>query len=219
MVVKDTIPAEVSVLSVSPSVGSCTAGIPGNPLQPLTCTLGSLAVSGSATITVVAKVNPSVPNGTVINNNATVGSDAFDNNNGNNSATASVLVNASADLAIVKTSDKATYKPSSVVVYSIKVTNNGPSDALAVIVTDNLPAAKQALYQSDTGGCTQDALIPTVLTCNLDNMPAGTSKSFNIYERVNGARGQVSNTASVGSSTSDPDNSNNMSTLIVTIGK
>jgi uncharacterized repeat protein (TIGR01451 family) len=92
VVVKDTLPAEVNVLAVTPSVGSCTWGIPGNPLQPLTCTIGSMARAVSATITVVARVDPRTPNGRVINNNATIASSATDPNNGNNSATAAVTV-------------------------------------------------------------------------------------------------------------------------------
>jgi uncharacterized repeat protein (TIGR01451 family) len=92
VVVKDTLPDEVSVLTVTPSVGSCAAGIPGNPLQPLTCTIGSLATAGSATITVTAKVHRRVPERTVINNNATITSAASDPNNGNNSATAAASV-------------------------------------------------------------------------------------------------------------------------------
>jgi uncharacterized repeat protein (TIGR01451 family) len=92
VVVKDTLPAEVNVLAVTPSVGSCTWGIPGNPLQPLTCTLGSMASAHSATITVVARVDPRAPNGRVVNNNATISSAATDPNNGNNSATAAVTI-------------------------------------------------------------------------------------------------------------------------------
>jgi uncharacterized repeat protein (TIGR01451 family) len=218
VVVKDTLSAEISVLTVTPSVGSCTAGIPGNPLQPLTCTIGSMATAGSATITVMARVAPSVPDGTVINNNATVSSAASDPNNGNNSATAAVTVNAQSDLAITKTSDQASYKPSSVVTYTVSVTNNGPSNALAVIVTDNLPDIQQALYQSDTGGCVATASPPTVLTCNLGSMPVGTSKSFNIYELIHGSQGNVSNTASVTSSTTDPNLANNTAVRTVTIG-
>jgi uncharacterized repeat protein (TIGR01451 family) len=65
-------------------------------------------------------------------------------------------------LAIVKTSNAAIYKPSSTIAYTVTVTNNGASDALAVIVTDNLPTIKQASYLSDTGGCTQSGLT---LTC------------------------------------------------------
>ena len=92
VVVKDTLPAEVRVLTVSPSVGSCTAGIPGNPLQPLTCTIGTMAEAGFATIAVEASVDSKVPAWRVINNNATVSSASFDPNNGNNSATAAVIV-------------------------------------------------------------------------------------------------------------------------------
>ena len=215
VVVKDTIPGQVSVLSVSPGTGSCTAGIPGNPLQPLTCTLGNLAPAGVVTINVVVAVSSSVPNGTVLNNNATVGSAVNDPNNSNNSATAAVTVQARADLAITKTSDKSVYKPSSVITYTVSVTNNGPSDALAVIVTDNLPTTMQSIYQSDTGGCTKSGLV---LTCNLGNMPVGTTKSFLIRELVKGSRGPVTDTTSVISSTTDPVSANNTSSLTVIIG-
>jgi uncharacterized repeat protein (TIGR01451 family) len=144
--------------------------------------------------------------------------DQSDPNNGNNSATAAVTVNAQSDLAITKTSDQASYKPSSVVTYTVSVTNNGPSNALAVIVTDNVPDIQQALYQSDTGGCVATASPPTVLTCNLGSMPVGTSKSFNIYELIHGSQGNVSNTASVTSSTTDPNLANNTAVRTVTIG-
>ncbi len=219
VVVTDTLPGALSNVSFTPSQGSCTGGIPGNPAQPLTCTLGSLANGAGATITVIGKTDASTPNGTYINNNASVSSGAPDPNNGNNSASAVIQVVAQADLAIVKTSDKSIYKPSSTVVYTITVTNNGPSDAVAVVVTDNLPAIKQAIYQSDTGGCTRNALNPTVLTCNMGNVAAGATRSFQIYERINGSQGSVQNTASVASSTTDPNTGNNTSTLTVTVGK
>jgi uncharacterized repeat protein (TIGR01451 family) len=216
VVVKDTLPGQISVVSVTPSVGTCTAGIPGNPAQPLTCTLGSLASGASATVTVVVNVNANVPTGTILTNNATVSSSANDPNNNNNSSTAFTNVVGQADLAIVKTSDKTTYKPSTIITYTIQVTNIGPSDALAVVVTDNLPPFKQATYKSDTGGCTLSA---TTLTCNLGTMPVGTSKSFNIYELVNGNQGTVSNTATVAGANADPVSGNNTSTRIVTVGK
>jgi uncharacterized repeat protein (TIGR01451 family) len=216
VVVKDTLPAQISDVTFTPSQGSCTGGIPGNPAQPLTCTLGSLANGGSATITIVAKVASGTPNGTVIVNNAVVSSDYADPNNANNSATALTTVQGRADLQILKTSDKSVYKPSSLVTFTVTVTNNGPSDALAVVVTDNLPTTQQALYQSDTGGCTKSGLT---LTCNLGNMPVGTSRSFNINMVIKGSRGAVSNTATVSSSTTDPNTVNNTATRTVTIGK
>ena len=119
-------------------------------------------------------------------------------------------------MAIVKISDKLVYKPSTLIAYTISVTNNGPSDAKAVVIKDNLPEAKQALYQSDTGGCTKAGLQ---LTCQMGDMPVGTSKSFNVYVIVKGSRGDISNNAQVSSATTDPVAGNNSSTRVVTVGQ
>ena len=152
VVVRDTIPAEVSVLTVTPSVGSCTAGIPGNPLQPLTCTMDSLANGGSATITVVTKVNSAVPNGTVINNNATV-SGVKRSNNANNSARG-CRGYAQADLRS-QDIDAATTQAFRQCL-TVTVTNNGPS-ALSPI---GRPAAiGSGPAPIGTGGCTLSSLI------------------------------------------------------------
>jgi uncharacterized repeat protein (TIGR01451 family) len=216
VVVTDVLPAQVKVLSATPSVGSCggTTGA-GDPAQPLTCNLGTLASGGGASISVLVSVNSDVPQGFTLVNNATVSSDATDANNANNKATATTSVNARADLSTVKTSDKAAYKPSTLVTYTITVTNQGPSKALAVQVTDNLPIEKQALYQSDTGGCTKSG---QTLTCQLGDMAVGTSRSFNVYVVVKGSRGDVANTATAVSTTTDPNTNNNVSTRIVRIG-
>lgn len=216
-VVTDILPAQVSVVSATPSQGSCSGTtVPGDPLQPLTCNLGGLASGGGATVTVVVKVHSSVPEGAILINNATVSSDYSDPNTGNNNVTAPTTVQARADLAITKTSDASSYKPSSQITYTVTVVNNGPSDALTVVVTDTLPSAsiRQAVYLSDTGGCTKSG---DVLTCNLGDMPVGTSKSFNIDITVKGARGQVDNTASVNSATVDPAGGNNTVTYSVTV--
>ena len=93
--------------------------------------------------------------------------------------------------------------------------NNGPSKALNVVVTDNLPDLRQAIYQSDTAGCVLSA--PKTLVCNLGDMAVGQTKTFFIYVTIKGSRGDVTNTASVASSTSDPVAGNNASTRVVTI--
>jgi uncharacterized repeat protein (TIGR01451 family) len=220
VVVKDILPAEMSLVSATPSQGSCSGTtVPGDPLQPLTCNLGALANTAAATITVVVKVDQDVPNGNILVNNANVSSDYADANNGDNNATATTTVNTAADLAIVKTADKAVYKPSSLVTYTVKVTNNGSSDARQVVVTDNLPNLRQAIYQSDTGGCVKNATTPTKLTCDMGYIPAGEFRSFQVYVLVRGSRGQVSNNVTVQSSDTDPAPGNNSSTRTVTIGK
>ncbi len=206
VVVTDTLPAQVSVVSVTPTTGTCSGGIPGNPAQPVICTLGTLTASGSATITVVVQVNPSVPDGTILINNGAVSSDTSDPNNNNNVVTATSPVVAQADLAVTKVVDRPTYQGNVTLTYTVGVTNTGASDALGVIVTDTLPDIQQLVFLGDTGGCTK---IGPVLTCDLGNMAVGTSKSFNVQIKVNGNRGTLTNTATVASSTTDPNAANN----------
>lgn len=67
VVVTDNLPAQVTFVSCSSTVGSC--GGSGNS-RSLTVPL--LALNGTATLTLVATVSPSAANGTVINNTATV---------------------------------------------------------------------------------------------------------------------------------------------------
>ena len=223
VVVHDLLPAGVAFQSATPSApGTCQAGVvPGDPTKPLTCNFGTIASSGSASIDVLVTVNSDVPAGTVLVNNADVGSTSADPDNSNNIVTVTTTVATSADLRVTKTSDAATYKPSSVVTYSINVVNSGPSKALNVIVTDNLPDLKAAIYQSDTGGCVLST--PTTLTCNLGDMAVGDNRTFFVYVLIHGSKGAVSNTASVASASSpptpDPTPGNNSSTRVVTIGK
>ncbi len=221
VVVKDVLPKEVALVSATPSQGVCAGTtVPGDPAQPLTCTLDTIASGGVATITVVVKVDPATANGAILVNNASVTSDFADPNNANNVSTALTTVQTRADLAIVKTSDADTYKPSSRITYQIDVTNNGSSVARAVVVTDNLPDVKQALYQSDTAGCLRNsATDPTQLRCELGDLGVGESRTFFVVLLVRGNKGLVSNTASVSSATTDPVAANNSSTRSVTVGK
>ena len=214
VVLTDFLPAEVKLVNATPTQGSCSGTTtPGTP-PPLTCNLGALANAASAAVTVVVTVNANVPNGFTLINNASVVSGFSDPNNGNNNATANTLVQTRADLAVVKTSDAPAYKPSSLITYTVTVTNNGPSNALAVEVTDNLPSTRQAIYLSDTGGCTKSGLT---LTCVLGGMAVGETRAFNINMTVKGSRGNVSNTVTVTSPTTDPSTGNNVFTRTVNI--
>ncbi len=212
VVVEDVLPAEVSAVSVSGSGGAaCHFGVPGDPVRPTVCAYGSLAPSSTATMIIVVTVDPGIAR--VLHNDARVHSDVLDPNNSNNLAGEDTTVTV-ADLRIVKTSDADIYRPSSTVKYTIAVENTGPSDAANVVVTDDLPDVKQAVYVFDTAGCTKSDLT---LTCNLGSLSAGGTTSFNVYVTVRGSKGEIVNTASVASSTFDPTLSNNSSTRVVLI--
>jgi uncharacterized repeat protein (TIGR01451 family) len=211
VVAADHIPAGMSILSVSAPGGTCNAGVPGDPFQPTTCKLGSVATGGSKTVTIVVNVDPGRLN--LAHDDAEVSADTFDPNNANNLATQDTTV-AVLDLEITKGSDLDIYKPSSTVQYVITVANHGPADAAGVVVTDNLPAIAQADYLTDTGGCTKSGLV---LTCNLGVIAGGASKTFFVYVRIKGNQGTVSNTASVTNSVFDWKISNNSSTRVILI--
>src|SRR6185436_15811596 len=87
----------------------------------------------------------------------------------NNSVTATVEVTASADLQITKTGP-ASVVPGTNVVYTITVTNTGPSDAASVVVTDATPAG--LTFVSNTGDCL------TAFPCALGTVAAGATRAI-----------------------------------------
>jgi uncharacterized repeat protein (TIGR01451 family) len=82
--VTDTLPAGLSARSTSASQGSCSG------TTTITCSLGNLAVGGSATITIV--VRPSAAG--TITNRASVSGNQPDPNNANNSASQDTTISA-----------------------------------------------------------------------------------------------------------------------------
>jgi len=81
--VTDNLPASVTFDSATPSQGSCSQSS-----GTVSCALGTLASGADATVTV--KVHPQTES--TITNSASVGSDAFDANSADNSASAATTV-------------------------------------------------------------------------------------------------------------------------------
>lgn len=119
-----------------------------------------------------------------------------------------------ADIAITKSALPNTVSPGEQLVYNLTVTNNGPSDATGVIVTD--PLATEVTFVSATasqGGCADSS------TCDLGTLALGTSATVTITVNVNSTApaGIITNTASVISNERDPDTTNNSATAETTI--
>ncbi|MBC7238564.1 MAG: DUF11 domain-containing protein, partial [Chloroflexi bacterium] len=95
--------------------------------------------------------------------------------------------------------------------YTIVATNNGPSDATDVWVTDTLPT--EVTFVDATEGGVYDADAHTV-TWYLGDMPVGTSKTVEVHVQVNtDARivmeGPLANAVVVMGDESDPNEANN----------
>src|SRR5262249_10874694 len=133
----DNLPANLTNATwtcVATSGSSCAAD---NGSGNINATV-SLLNGGSATFTVTATVSNSAT-GTLTNTASIAAPPAVtDPNPGNNSATDSDPLQASADLSIIKTAAPNPVRASENLTYTIKVTNNGPSSAAGVTVTDTL---------------------------------------------------------------------------------
>jgi uncharacterized repeat protein (TIGR01451 family)/gliding motility-associated-like protein len=144
LVVTDPLPANTGFVSAD-NGGTIASGL-------VTWNLGTLEAGNSINLILVVKVDPSTPAATRIKNIATA------NSPGNlagpvlssNSPTLEVVIQNLSNLVISKVADRPTIRSGQNIIYTINVTNNGPSDALAVVVNDLLPAS--TTFVSATNG-------------------------------------------------------------------
>lgn len=221
VVLTDTLPAGTTFVESSGDA-VCTADEPGE----VVCTLGTLAVDPDRTIVLTVAVGADVPDGT-LTNTVVVSSPTPDPNPDNNTFTTTTAVETSADLAIEaaatqtwqqeaaalsdkkdKDKDKGT-----IVLLTLTVRNLGPSDAQNITVLDTLPLRPDKVgVESLPSACTYDSGQDHVITCTADSLAAGGTLVFPIKLKVR-AEGELVNTATVSSTTSDPNPDNNTSTI------
>ena len=210
--VSDTLPAGETFVSISQTSGpafACSGG------ATVTCTIATLASGASAAFNLTANVNGSVANGSTLSNTATVTSSTPDPTPGNNSATGTTTVQATADLALAKTGP-ATVVPGRTATYTLTLTNNGPSSASATTLTDTLPGSETFVSLSQTSGPAFTCSTPAVgaggtIACSNASLAAGAVASFSLVVAIpaNTAIGTtLQNTASASSSTADPNGAN-----------
>ncbi|MFC4820186.1 DUF6923 family protein [Dokdonella ginsengisoli] len=205
VVLTDQLPATLSFVSAAPSQGSY------DPAGGL-WTIGTLTAAGptsTATLTITATV---VDAGATTNTATVTGADQPDPNPANNSDSASLNGNPLADLLVTK-SGPATVTPGDDVVYTIVVTNQGPSEATNVVVADATPAG--LVFVSNAGACT------TAYPCSIGTLANGASATitttYSVPANYSGAN-PIVNTATVSSDTPDPDPTNNQGSAQTGVG-
>lgn len=208
----DPLPVGTTFQSLTaPADWTCsTPGVGANGL--VNCRKDSLANGETASFTIVVRVGAAVPDGTVLNNTATISATSSDPNNGNNSATATTNVIARADLELLSKVDTpdpvVTNNP---LTYTITLRNNGPSNAVNVTLSDPLPVG--ALFNScaaDSGGvCGGSGQNRTVTYVSLA-VGATATVTFNTTANCILANGAViNNVVTISATTSDPNPANN----------
>ncbi|MEN6551187.1 MAG: DUF11 domain-containing protein, partial [Candidatus Cryosericum sp.] len=144
-VMNDVLPAGLTYVSSSATVGSYSS-ITG------VWTIGALAVSASARLTITATVTTAAVPGVPITNTASVTGNEVDPMLSDNTSSVTITPLASADLAITKTAPAGPYQVGTQVSYTVTVTNNGPDSATAVAVSDTLPAQLSLVSSSASVG-------------------------------------------------------------------
>ncbi len=177
--------------------------------------IGALSPDDSATLSILLTVGPSAAVGTdVISNEASLLTvNEEDMEGSNDSASHSTSIETEADLVLEKRGEPDPVAAGAILTYTMVITNNGPSHAQNVLVTDSLPEGV-SLLRSD--GCSEDpAGAPD---CSLGTVEAGQTVSYTLQVAVDSAwSGSLSNSAIVSSDTTEahPDDESDMITTTV----
>jgi uncharacterized repeat protein (TIGR01451 family) len=206
----------------------------------ITCTVGDLRARPNRTDTIGAEtlfiaVTPTLPGR--LNVRFEVRAAEHDSNTANNVFGNSTWVQPAADLSLVKTASVASGLLGSAVTYQLTVTNNGPSPATNVVVTDALPLPSSlsrgssispvpagpptvafVSAQPSQGSCN---LSGATLTCPLGNLGVGNpgapaTATITIMLRVTESQ-TLRNSASVIATEYDPRSGNNTAAIATTV--
>jgi uncharacterized repeat protein (TIGR01451 family) len=205
--------------STNPLPGTPTPGSAGT----VTCTKATpLAVGETASFPLTVSVNAATPNGTIINYTATVATTTTDSIPANNTSSASTLVGAAtaADVEVVKTPSANPVRTADTVMYTLRVTNNGPATATNVVATDPLPANMTyvSAITSRGGPCTYNAGTRTI-SCPVGTLTNGQVAAITVRVTIDAAAsGQtLNNTATAAATQTDPRLTNNSSAAPVIV--
>lgn len=218
--ITDTLPAGVTYIASSALYnGSAIADpvISGTTL----IFIGPFSVPAQASRTLTYQVN--YPSGLAVGpyTNTVVGYvgsaqiDTTTNTADSSPARSTVAVFEQADLSIVKTGSQDPIPINGILVYTLQVSNAGPSVAGSTIVTDTSPGGTTPTSASGTGWAC--SIAGQIITCTRPSMSLGPAPPISISVVVNATSGVLTNTATVASVTPDPDPSQNTDTITTTV--
>jgi len=213
----DTLPSPLTFVSLdAPSGWSCSTPTVGSN-GAVSCSITNLTTA-SSTFTLITHVPDGTPEGTFIQNFASVSTLSNDINTENNSATAGTTVQGEANLSISKTGP-ASAERFEVLSYTVAVSNAGPSGATNAVMSDALPAG--LTFSAITAPSGWSCAAPAVgsggtITCSTNEFPAGASAEFSI-DAMAVLDGPITNVATIASSDGDANTTNNSSSATTAV--
>jgi uncharacterized repeat protein (TIGR01451 family) len=197
--VADALPSGLSLVSAAPSQGSYANGV---------WDVGTVPVSTVPTLTITALVVSLAAE----TNTATIShADQFDPDPNDNTASATVTPEPTADLGVTKTISNPAPNFGETVTYTVTVTNNGPDTATGVTVSDPVPAGMTFVSAAPDQG----SFDPATGIWTIGTMANGTVLRLFVNATVD-SFSPLTNTATVTAAQFDPDLSNNRSSITET---
>ena len=216
----DPLPGGTTFLSLAAAAGwTCTPPAVGAN-GTLSCSASTFPV-GSAVFTLTVAVPASTPLGMLVNTVTVASSASSDPVGGNEVASTSTTVEASADLSVTKTVSPNPVVAGANLVYTITATNSGPSDAANATLSDPLPGGTTFVSLAVPAGWS--CLTPAVgssgtVSCSAATFPVG-SVVFTLTTALplTTPGGPLANTVTVASATSDPASGNQAATATAAV--
>ena len=164
------------------------------------CQLGTIPVGGSATVEITVLTTEA---GTLVD--TVVGkANELDPNLEDNTDVEETVVLGRADLAVTKSDSPDPVMLGKQITYTIAVTNNGPSTATGVTVTDKLPTGVTFVGCSD--GC---AAVGNTVSWRLGTLLNGYTDTVKLVVTAD-VVGQLTDTVTVSANEADPKPGNNV---------
>ena len=145
VVIEDPLPAGLSFIAASVGCDNIEGTV--------TCPVGTISSAGTASVTIKAHTTPAIA-GMSVANIASVSANEHDPNSANNQANTTIKVQPLVDLSLKKVASTPAPAAGGPVSYTLTLTNNGPSPATGVTVTDPLPSGLRfSSVSSSQGSC------------------------------------------------------------------
>jgi uncharacterized repeat protein (TIGR01451 family) len=210
----DNLPAALTNASFTAVGTGGASGFTASGNGSINDTAVNLPNGDSVTYTVTGTIKSGAV-GTLVNTaTAATPAGVTDTDANNSTATDTVTLTPQADLQVVK-SAPPTVTAGTPFAFTLTVTNNGPSDAHSVTLSDLVPSGATFIVQAQTGGTAAFTLSNTgnQITDTIATLPAGGTATITVLAgaKVSAAHTTLMNTATVGSTTPDPTPGNNTS--------
>jgi uncharacterized repeat protein (TIGR01451 family) len=225
--VTDAVPANTTFVSVGslPAGWSRTDAVAVGGTGTISFAKASMANGESADLTLVVKVNANATAGSTISNSAAIASTTPDPTPANNNTGAvTTTVATSADIAVTKTDSPDPVTAGTNLTYTITVTNNGPSDAQSLQLSDALPANTTFVSLTVPAGWTRTDAVAVggtgTITATATTLAASANSQFTLVVKVDAATPNgttISNSATVSSTTTDTNSANDTGTATTSV--